>query len=165
MSLSEYKKKRNFSKTKEPQPIKKNSKSAKIFVVQKHYASHLHYDFRLEVGGVLKSWAVPKGLSKSTKDKRLAIQTEDHPLDYATFEGEIPKGEYGAGRVITWDIGTYDNLKKKGSLKSGLKEGYIEIYLHGKRFQGGYALVHFKDKNWLIIKMSQKKLKERLTSA
>lgn len=170
MSLNEYKKKRDFSQTREPKPTKGRSKNKRLFVVQKHFASRLHYDFRLEFNGVLKSWAVPKGLSKQTKDKRLAIQTEDHPLDYAKFQGTIPKGQYGAGKVITWDIGNYDNLKKdeKGrvvSFKKCLKEGYIEIFLHGERYKGGYALVRFKDDNWLIIKMSDKKLKEKVTAA
>lgn len=166
MSLAEYKKKRNFKKTKEPKPLRSVSDKKRIFVVQKHYATRLHYDFRLELNGTLKSWAVPKGLSKQTKDKRLAIQTEDHPLAYAKFEGTIPKGEYGAGKVVQWDIGEYYNTKinekgKRVSLRKCFKEGYIEVYLSGKRFKGPYALIHFKEKNWLLIKMNEKKLKAR----
>jgi DNA ligase D-like protein (predicted 3'-phosphoesterase) len=166
MTLTEYKKKRDFSKTKEPRAIKKNSKTRKLFVVQKHYATRLHYDFRLEFNGVLKSWAIPKGLSKLTKDKRLAVQTEDHPLEYAKFQGTIPKGEYGAGKVVTWDIGSYINVKrddkgKEVSFRKCLKEGYVEIWLEGERFKGGYALIHFKGKNWLAIKMNDKKLEEK----
>jgi DNA ligase D-like protein (predicted 3'-phosphoesterase) len=169
LSLLEYKKKRKISNTKEPLALRQSSKSKKLFVIQKHYAKSLHYDFRLEFNGVLKSWAIPKGLSKLTKDKRLAIQTEDHPLDYAKFEGTIPKGNYGAGKVVTWDIGTYTNVKrdekgKEVSFRKCLKEGYVEVWLEGSRFKGGYALIHFKEKNWLAIKMNDKKLMARLQS-
>src|SRR5713101_567275 len=109
-SLTEYKKKRHFSKTPEPGPEKKRTKTGRLFVVQKHRATTLHYDFRLEVDGVLKSWAVPKGPPKTTKDRRLAVPTEDHPLSYINFEGTIPPGHYGAGKVEVWDTGTYENL-------------------------------------------------------
>ena len=160
MSLREYKKKRIFDKTKEPKPVSASSKAKNLFVIQKHRARSLHYDFRIEVGKSLKSWAVPKGLSKSTRDKRLAVQTEDHPLAYAKFEGKIPKGEYGAGTVQTWDIGKYQNLKNR-SLRTCLKEGRVELWLEGKRFCGGYALVRMRDKNWLLIKMNDKKIMER----
>lgn len=167
MGLAEYKKKRNFKATSEPKALKKSSLTKRLFVIQKHYATHLHYDFRLELNGVLKSWAIPKGLSKSTADKRLGVQTEDHPLSYATFEGVIPEGHYGAGKVILWDEGEYVNLKKddKGkeiSLRKCFKEGHVEIWLFGKRFKGAYALIHFKEKNWLFIKMDEKKLKTKL---
>ncbi|PCI96018.1 DNA ligase [Candidatus Aerophobetes bacterium] len=166
MSLTQYKKKRDFTKTKEPKAVKRTSTKKRLFVIQKHYATRLHFDFRLELNGVLKSWAVPKGLSKSTKDKRLAIQTEDHPIGYAKYEGTIPKGQYGAGKVIQWDIGEYFNTKiddkgKEVSLRKCFKEGYIEIYLKGKRYKGPYALFHFKEKNWLLIKMNETKLKAR----
>ena len=157
MVLKEYKRKRKFHITPEPKPKITKGKRA-LFVVQKHHARRLHYDFRIAVKGVLKSWAVPKGIPKKAKEKRLAIQTEDHPLAYAKFEGTIPKGEYGAGKVILWDKGNYCNLKRddKGkeiSLSTCLKKGQIEIYLEGKRYKGAYALIHFKEKNWLIMKM------------
>src|SRR5215475_7332389 len=106
-TLKEYKAKRSFDKTAEPPPKRKHSDSGNIFVVQKHRATRLHYDFRLEADGVLKSWAVPKGPSPDPKIKRLAMEVEDHPVDYATFEGIIPEGEYGGGTVMVWDYGSY----------------------------------------------------------
>lgn len=129
-----------------------------IFVIQKHQATHLHYDFRLQAGKILKSWAVPKGLSTATSDKRLAILTEDHPLSYADFEGEIPRGQYGAGKVVLWDKGHYQNIKKDKQghiipISKCFEKGHIEIILLGKRFTGAYTLVRLKEKNWLIIKM------------
>jgi len=167
MSLKEYRSKRNFKKTPEPKGKKGLSDKKVIFVVQKHYARRLHYDFRLQVGKKLLSWAVPKGISKSPADKRLAVHTEDHPLEYADFSGEIPEGEYGAGKVIIWDKGSYHNIKtdhngKEISMRSCLKNGHIEVYLEGKRYKGGYALVRFKDKNWLLIKMRAKTQKYML---
>lgn len=158
--LKEYKSKRNFSKTAEPHKSGKKSKDGRVFVIQKHQASSLHYDFRLEVDGVLKSWAVPKGPSTNPKDKRLAMLTEDHPLDYKDFEGTIPEGEYGAGTVIVWDTGTYDNIKvkddKKLSMEEAFENGQVEIRLHGKKLKGGYALIRTgkpDDRRWLLIKM------------
>lgn len=130
-----------------------------IFVIQKHDATTLHYDFRIEVDGVLKSWAVPKGPSLNPKDKRLAIMTTDHKMSYAKFEGVIPEGEYGAGTVMVWDNGTYKNIKEKDGkiipIKKCLKDGSVEIFLYGKKIKGGFALVKMKnsDKNWLLIKM------------
>lgn len=153
--LQSYTQKRNFEQTPEPKPHIKESKSKDIFVIQQHHASHMHYDLRLEMDGVLKSWAVPKGPSTDPHEKRLAAETEDHPLDYATFEGIIPSG-YGAGTVIVWDTGTYQNItEKKGkplSMQQAYKAGHIKIELHGKKLQGAYTLTHFKDRNWLLIK-------------
>lgn len=157
--LSEYKKKRDFSKTTEPKPKTKRKKPKEpIFVIQKHDATRLHYDFRLEIDGTLKSWAVPKGPSMNPQDKRLAIETEDHPLEYAEFEGVIPKGQYGAGPVLIWDYGTYKNLKKdrKGKpidMSQCYTEERIEVWIEGKKITGGYALIKMADKNWLLIKM------------
>ncbi len=161
--LTQYRKKRDFKKTSEPpgkrKPGKKGKKS--IFVVQKHDASNLHYDFRLEVEGILKSWALPKGPSTDPSEKRMAIPTEDHPLEYADFEGVIPEGEYGAGTVMLWDIGPYKNLRadkeeEKKSMEESLAEGKADIWLEGKKIKGGYVLVRTgkgKKERWLLIKM------------
>jgi DNA ligase D-like protein (predicted 3'-phosphoesterase) len=159
-ALRTYQKKRNFATTPEPsgEGVKKTHKRA-IFVVQKHDASHLHYDFRLEMRGALKSWAVPKGPSTDPKDKRLAVETEDHPLEYAKFEGIIPEGNYGAGTVEIWDHGIFENSKyedgKLVPLSRCYKDGHIEIFLHGKKMYGNYALIRMKDskRNWLLVKM------------
>ena len=145
-TLDQYQERRNFSKTPEPAAtIKKRSHKDPIFVIQKHDASHLHYDFRLEIDEVLKSWAVPKGPSTDPGTKRLAMPTDDHPLEYATFEGTIPEGEYGAGTVMVWDIGTFENIKhSKGQLipmNQCYENGHIEIFLYGKKLKGGYALI------------------------
>ncbi len=120
-----------------------------IFVVHEHHARHLHYDLRLEMDGVLKSWAVPKGPSMNPADKRLAVMVDDHSLEYADFEGTIPEGQYGAGEVIIWDKGEFSLLK------GGIKEGNLEFELMGKRLKGRFALIRMKksDKNWLLIKM------------
>ncbi len=151
MSLLQYKKKRKFvgkNKTSEPKGKIKSSKSKLIYVIHEHHASHLHWDFRLEMDGVLKSWAVPK-IPPTTKDiKRLAIQVEDHPLDYASFQGIIPEGNYGAGKVIIWDKGKYSLIEKTSNK--------IFIELHGKKLKGKYCLVktNFKDKkSWLFFKL------------
>ncbi len=152
MTLKKYIEKRNFDVTSEPQKSGKSHKKT-IFVIQHHHARREHYDFRLEFGGVLLSWAIPKGMPKSTKDRRLAVKVEDHPISYAKFSGTIPKGEYGAGEVEIFDSGTYE---QKQSFKSGLKNGVLKFTLHGEKFNGGYALVRTKlDKNqdnWLLIK-------------
>ena len=159
-ALKTYKSKRSFTKTPEPTGRSKKNSKELIFVVQKHDASHLHYDFRLEVDGVLISWAVPKGLSTNPEEKHLAVMTEPHPLDYATFEGVIPEGNYGAGTVMVWDIGTYKNHKIQ-SLKQGLKEGKIEVELFGKKLIGNYALIrthlHNDKRNWLIFKTKEER--------
>lgn len=158
-TLSTYRSKRDFTRTPEPsgKTVKKKLTSRKkpIFVVQEHHASHLHYDVRLQIGKVLVSWAVPKGPSLNPTVKRLAVQTEDHPLDYADFEGIIPEG-YGAGTVMVWDIGTYKNLKDC-SMEQSLKDGQIEVELKGQKLEGAFAFVRTNyagsKKNWLMIKM------------
>lgn len=160
MKLQQYNDKRRFNKTKEP-PGKVGEKAHKrlIFVVQKHAARRLHYDFRLEYNGVLKSWAVPKGPSLNPEDKRLAVEVEDHPLTYANFEGTIPQGEYGAGAVIVWDKGYW---QPEGNVAQSLKQGILTFTLHGKKLRGKWALVrlhttdsekNINNKNaWLLIK-------------
>ncbi len=146
--LKEYHEKRDFNATTEPQGNKRKKQNQnKIFVVQEHHSKRLHYDFRLEHMGVLKSWAVPKGIPESTADKRLAVETEDHPLEYAEFEGTIPEGQYGAGTVTIWDEGNYETKV--------WNENMIEVTLKGKKLLGRYVLVRLKkgdDKNWLLLK-------------
>ena len=165
--LKEYNRKRDFEKTTEPQgnkaknnvrnqtkkQLKENKKSLK-FVVQHHIATRDHYDFRLEWQGVLLSWAVPKGPSYNSNDKRLAIQVEDHPLEYGNFEGTIPKGQYGGGTVMLWDTGSW---KPSFDVDKGLKEGVLKFELYGKRLMGKWALIKLKDEaesqdNWILIK-------------
>ncbi len=159
-NLDKYRSKRDFRKSPEPTGNEETGTSEPRFVIQKHDASSLHYDFRLEVDGVLKSWAVPKGPSTDPSIKRLAIPTEDHPLAYATFEGVIPEGEYGAGTVLVWDMGTYRNLKNDEgegpSLTETIDEGKVTVWLDGEKLRGGYALVRTgdgDDARWLLIKM------------
>jgi bifunctional non-homologous end joining protein LigD len=165
MSLTKYNKKRDFKKTKEPSGAKKSSsksdKKQLIFTVQKHSASHLHYDFRLELDGVLKSWAVPKGPSLDPSVKRLAMMVEDHPFDYKDFEGIIPKGNYGAGQVIVWDNGYYipvggsdDKEENEKIMNKMMKKGDVKFALLGKKLKGEFALVnmHKDDNSWLMIK-------------
>src|SRR5687768_5564295 len=163
MSLSEYKKKRHFNKTPEPEGKEASGRGDKLlFVVQKHAASHLHYDFRLELKAALKSWAVPKGPSMNPADKRLAMLVEDHPFDYKDFEGIIPKGNYGAGTVIIWDQGTYEpaeqlpsrSAQEKALLKA-FYSGSMRIKLNGKKLKGEFALVQSKGREenaWLLMK-------------
>ena len=161
MALKDYNEKRKFDETSEPKGKTKKSKDKLIFVIQRHAASRLHYDFRLEMEGVLKSWAVPKGPSLDPKDKRLAMEVEDHPYDYKDFEGNIPEGNYGAGQVEVWDSGTYeplDNDSKLSDEKELLKElhsGSLKFILHGKKLKGEFALVKMKNaenNTWLLIK-------------
>ncbi|WP_285007994.1 non-homologous end-joining DNA ligase [Pedobacter faecalis] len=160
MTLQKYIKKRDFSKTREPgaHHTKASAKNSKLkFVVQRHHASRLHYDFRLEMEGVLKSWAVPKGPSLNPSDKRLAMMVEDHPYDYRTFEGTIPKGNYGAGVVHIFDDGTYEALDggNEKDLLKGLHSGNLKFRLNGKILKGEFALVHIKsseDNAWLLLK-------------
>lgn len=167
MNLSTYNKKRDFKKTSEPSGNKPALEDEKlIFVIQRHKASHLHYDFRLEMDGVLKSWAVPKGPSLNPQDKRLAMMVEDHPYDYKDFAGTIPAGNYGAGIVEIWDSGTYTSLEEKENLKddqkllkAGLESGNLKFILHGKKLKGEFALVKLKDSesnSWLLIKHRDK---------
>ena len=162
MSLEKYATKRDFTKTTEPKAGKSKDKDKLTFVIQKHDASHLHYDFRLEMDGVLKSWAIPKGPSTDPKTKRLAMMVEDHPYDYRDFEGIIPQGEYGGGTVIVWDEGTYEPIEEINGKKEQekfllkqLKEGSVKIKLHGEKLEGEFALVktHGMGENaWLLIK-------------
>jgi bifunctional non-homologous end joining protein LigD len=163
MSLSKYNQKRDFKQTREPKGKIEKSASELIFVVQKHAASHLHYDFRLEMDGVLKSWAVPKGPSMDPEVKRLAMMVEDHPYSYKDFEGTIPEGNYGAGNVIVWDNGTYTSDEKTASdekkLLSDLAKGHLSFILKGKKLKGEFSLVklHGKQENaWLLIKKNDK---------
>lgn len=156
MSLEQYKKKRNFEATPEPVSATSKTEGRHIFVVQRHKASRLHYDFRLEMDGVLKSWAVPKGPSLNPADKRLAMMVEDHPIDYANFAGVIPEGNYGAGIVEIWDKGTYELApEQKGSGVHGIHSGSVKVILKGKKLKGQFALVKLKnaeDNAWLLIK-------------
>jgi len=170
MSLTKYKQKRNFQETSEPVGKEKGSAGKLIFVVQEHWATNLHYDFRLEMEGVLKSWAVPKGPSMNPQDRPLAVQVEDHPYDYKDFEGTIPKGNYGAGNVIVWDNGTYhswhfrDKKNSEKELLEGLKKGHITFILEGKKLKGEFALIQMKgrgDKNWLLIKKGDQYASEK----
>lgn len=159
--LKNYRDKRDFTRTAEPSGRSGKRKGGRRFVIQKHAASSLHYDFRLEIDGVLVSWAVPKGLSTDPSVRRLAIQTEDHPLDYLDFEGVIPEGKYGAGAVLVWDTGSYRNLRAgKGpnsvGMEDALADGLIEVWLEGEKLTGGYALKRTdggKSPRWLVIKM------------
>jgi len=155
MALEEYRRKRRFQDTPEPPP-KVEKKTGNRFVVQKHAASQLHYDFRLEMDGVLKSWAVPKGPTLDTADKRLAMMVEDHPVSYFDFEGIIPEGNYGAGTVMVWDMGKWEPL---GDADAMLAKGDLKFRLHGKKLNGEFALVHMKARRpgskgneWLLIK-------------
>jgi DNA ligase D-like protein (predicted 3'-phosphoesterase) len=158
-SLKDYQEKRDFRRTPEPAGGREPRSQEPIFVIQMHAARRLHYDFRLEVDGVLKSWAIPKGPSTDPQDKRLAVPTEDHPLEYAAFEGVIPAGEYGGGTVLVWDTGSYRNLtEKKGEaipMGQGLAHGHVKFWLEGRKLKGGYALTRFKtgkDESWLLVK-------------
>jgi bifunctional non-homologous end joining protein LigD len=163
--LKEYQKKRDFKRTSEPPPAQKQGTGALTFVVQEHAARRLHYDFRLEADGVLKSWAIPNGPSLDPGVKRLAVMVEDHPLDYASFEGSIPEGEYGAGQVIIWDRGTYspgdkempdfeDRARAETQVKEGLEKGKLSFFLRGSKLKGSWALVKMQHKknDWLLIK-------------
>jgi len=161
MTLNKYNQKRNFNFTEEPKGENVKLQNDLIFVVQKHAASHLHYDFRLELDGVLKSWAIPKGPSMDPNDKRLAIMVEDHPYTYKDFEGTIPEGNYGAGTVIVWDNGTYtlpeeqSKAATENKLKTDLEKGHLSFILKGTKLKGEFSLVKLnnkEDNSWLLIK-------------
>ena len=157
-ALAEYNRKRDFARTKEPAgTVPKARGNALHFVIQKHAASHLHYDFRLELDGVMKSWAVPKGPSYDPAVRRLAMEVEDHPMAYNGFEGTIPEGEYGGGTVMLWDRGTYEAEDGGGtaSVRSGYEGGDLKIVMHGERLRGGWVLVRMQRPGrpqWLLIK-------------
>lgn len=155
MSLDTYRRKRNFSKTPEPSGGKSKDKKL-LFVIQKHHARRLHYDLRLEHKGVLMSWAVPKGPSVNPDDKRLAVETEDHPYDYGFFEGTIPKGEYGAGTVEIWDTGTYKLLSD--DMDASYAKGHLKVEFFGKVIKGIYNLARTKDKDWLLMKQKEERI-------
>ncbi|HYZ79467.1 MAG TPA: DNA polymerase ligase N-terminal domain-containing protein [Gaiellaceae bacterium] len=155
-ALRAYREKRDFRRSPEPRASRaRGRKKDPRFVIQKHDASSLHYDFRLEAEGVLKSWAVPKGPSTDPREKRLAMPTEDHPLAYADFEGVIPEGEYGAGTVIVWDRGSYRSLGEE-PVERALERGHATVWLEGEKLRGGYALTRIgkgKSERWLLVKM------------
>jgi len=162
--LQTYRDKCDFTRSPEPAGGRGPPGGSRIFVIQKHAASQLHYDLRLEIDGVLKSWAVPKGPSTDPSDKRLAVETEDHPLDYADFEGTIPADEYGGGTVLVWDAGAYRNLKTDAdgnettSMQQAVADGHVAVWLQGKKLRGGYSLTRFRVENdkrqWLLVKMN-----------
>jgi DNA ligase D-like protein (predicted 3'-phosphoesterase) len=160
MNPTSYAKKRDFARTPEPRGGRRSARERPCFVIQEHEASTHHFDFRLEVDGVLKSWAVPKGPSTDPREKRLAVPTEDHPLEYADFEGVIPEGEYGAGAVIVWDRGPYENLTQRDGrqvpIGKALQNGHAVVRLEGSKLTGGYALQRTgsgNDARWLLIKV------------
>jgi DNA ligase D-like protein (predicted 3'-phosphoesterase) len=158
--LGEYRRKRDLGRSGEPAGGGRRARRKPRFVVQEHQASSLHYDFRLEAGGALKSWAIPKGPAADPGQKRLAMPTEDHPLEYENFEGVIPEGEYGAGEVIVWDTGTYDNHSRDRdghelSVADAIDHGHVSFVLHGKKLRGGYALTKMRRggrEAWLLVK-------------
>ena len=161
-SLRTYHEKRDFARTPEPAGVNPEPGDGPVFVIHKHAATRLHYDLRLEVEGVLKSWSVPRGPSSEPADRRLAVEVEDHPLDYRDFEGVIPKGQYGAGRVIVWDRGAYRNItgdpKHPTPMARAIKDGKVEVFFEGQKIKGGYALIRMERpdqsrNNWLLIKL------------
>jgi DNA ligase D-like protein (predicted 3'-phosphoesterase) len=166
--LGPYRGKRDLTRTSEPSAGRKRRGRGPRFVVHKHDATTLHYDFRLEAAGVLKSWAVPKGPSTNPKDKRLAMPTEDHPLDYVDYEGLIPEGQYGAGPVIVWDTGTYRSLTEQNGkpvpVERAVQDGHVAVWLEGRKLRGGYALTRIgkgKRERWLLVKMADEETDAR----
>ncbi len=165
MALEEYRRKRDFEKTPEPAPKplpKKKTSDLPHFYIQRHDATRLHYDFRLEIGGVLVSWAVPKGVTLEPLSKHLAMKVEDHPFEYGTFEGNIPKGEYGGGSVMLWDHGTWE-LLGAGTVQEQIARGDLKFRLHGEKVKGEYAIVLMrgrgKGNEWLLIKKKDSEAK------
>lgn len=153
--LTVYQRKRNFAMTREPRGRPRRADRSHVFVMQKHRSSHLHYDFRLEIDGVLKSWAVPKGPSLNPAERRLAVRVEDHPYQYKNFEGQIPPGQYGAGDVIVWDRGSYRPAGGGGEtdLEKDFRRGSLNLILRGKKLRGGFSLIRLKrPRQWLLIK-------------
>jgi DNA ligase D-like protein (predicted 3'-phosphoesterase) len=168
--LSEYRRKRDLGRTPEPSGGRRRRGKRPRFVIQKHDATALHYDFRLEAAGVLKSWAVPKGPSTDPRDKRLAMPTEDHPLDYADFEGVIPEEHYGAGPVIVWDAGTYRNLTEEDGrevpVEDGVESGHVKVWLEGQKLKGGWSLRRTRTApgerpRWLMVKLKDEEADAR----
>ncbi|MAT37984.1 MAG: DNA ligase [Ectothiorhodospiraceae bacterium] len=155
--LKQYIDKRNLNRSGEPSDSDGAGNGGNRFVIQKHDASNLHYDLRLEVDGVLKSWAVPKGPSTDPSERRLAIRTEDHPTEYANFEGVIPEDEYGGGTLLVWDTGEFKNLRAEKdeplTMEESLDDGLLEVWLEGEKLQGGYAMKRTRKSQWLLIKM------------
>jgi len=160
--LERYRRRRDFDASPEPPGEVRSPSERPIFVVQQHDASTMHYDVRLEADGVLKSWAVPKGPSTDPSDKQLAVRTEDHPLDYADFEGRIPEDEYGGGTVIVWDIGPYRNLTtdddgEEVPVVQAVEQGHVKVWLEGEKLRGAYVFTHAKvggdEDNWLLVKV------------
>ncbi|HMM96418.1 DNA polymerase ligase N-terminal domain-containing protein [Phycicoccus sp.] len=160
-TLGEYRDKRDFRRTGEPSGSRGRRRKEPVFVVQRHDASSLHFDVRIQVGDVLVSWAVPKGPSLDPRDKRLAHRTEDHPLDYADFEGVIGKGQYGAGSVVVWDTGPFENVTERDGapveLADAVERGHVKVVLHGRKLTGAFAFTHTKvggdEANWLLVKV------------
>jgi DNA ligase D-like protein (predicted 3'-phosphoesterase) len=166
--LRAYREKRDFKRTSEPRGKRARRSRAPRFVVQEHHARALHWDLRLEAGGVLASWAVPKGPSLNPADKRMAMRTEDHPLEYADFEGTIPEGEYGAGRMIVWDRGTYRNLTERHGkpvpIEQAIRAGHVTVSLEGEKLAGAFALTRIakgKRERWLLVKRVDEKADRR----
>ena len=169
-SLERYRSKRDPKRTPEPMGKRRRSSKRPRFVIQQHDATAMHYDFRLEAEGVLKSWAVPKGPSTDPRDKRLAMPTEDHPMEYASFEGVVPEGEYGAGPVIVWDEGTFRNLTEEDGreipLAQGLERGHVKFWLRGKKLRGGWSMRRTtigrdSREKWLLVKLKDEEADAR----
>ena len=170
MGLEAYRRKRDFARTPEPRGTDMSeSRKKPRFVIHEHDASTHHFDLRLEVGGVLKSWVLPKGPATDPKEKRLALPTEDHPMEYADFEGVIPEGAYGAGTVVVWDAGTYRNLKEDDDgepvpVEDQVADGHATVWLEGEKLAGGYALTRVAtgdDERWLLVKMDDEEADAR----